>query len=163
MESSCPNKIDRWPIKWRNCQNVDNYLSFGSADGTGTNTASFVETSQNFGDATVRNQQLSGNIAGPDTEQSQFHYSTSYTVRKWTSVYENPTQLVYSGLSCEQNYKSAAILIVCQLSFFKLSVTVDSDRSRGCETITHLPVWGIVFSQSETGKISIKNRTNKHL
>lgn len=62
---------------------------FAAPDGPGQNAPRFVVPGEDFTDAAVAHAELSRNVAGPDAQLGQFHYSESYGVWQWSAVHED--------------------------------------------------------------------------
>lgn len=42
---------------------------------------------------------LPGDVAGPDTLMSKFHYPLTDYIREWPSIHKNPPKLIHSSMS----------------------------------------------------------------
>lgn len=70
---------------------------------TRLDTARLIESGEYFGDASMRYEQLSTDIAWPDSHKCQFDNSLADVERKWPPVYKQATQLIYSRLSYKRD------------------------------------------------------------
>jgi hypothetical protein len=76
------------------------HLRLGAPDRARLHRARLVEPRQDLGDAAVRDEELAGDVAGPDPHQGQLHDSAPHVVRQRATVHEHPAKLVDPGLAC---------------------------------------------------------------
>lgn len=88
------------------------HLCLAATYAAGSDASCFVESRQNLGDTSVRDEQLSRYVAGPDADQSQLHYPLSHAVRQRSPVDKNSTQLINTGLSCDQKEEKLPITYI---------------------------------------------------
>lgn len=78
-----------------------------AADHAGPYRAGLLVAIEYLRDATVRHPQLSRYDARPYTGRGHLDDLVPYVVRQRTSVYENPAELVYTALSCNEKIINA--------------------------------------------------------
>lgn len=54
---------------------------------------------KDFADTTMADPKLPGDVAGPDTLMSKFHYPLADYIREWPSIHKNSPKLIHSSMS----------------------------------------------------------------
>lgn len=78
------------------------HLGLGAADRARPNRASLIEPGEDFADASVGDEQLSGDVTGSNSQEGELDNPPSHTVGQRTSVHEDAPQLVHARLACKQ-------------------------------------------------------------
>lgn len=77
-------------------------LGFSSPDGTRFDGAGLVEASQNFADASMRDEELARDVAWPNSKKSKLHNPSAHRVRQRSAIDKDASELVHAGLSWNQ-------------------------------------------------------------
>lgn len=54
---------------------------------------------KDFADTTMADPKLPGDVAGPDTLMSKFHYPLADYIWEWPSIHKNSPKLIHSSMS----------------------------------------------------------------
>ena len=89
---------------------INLYLRFCSPDGAWFDGASLIEPCEYFGHAAVADQELPGDVTGPDPHEGQLHYPPPDILGQGPTIDKHPAQLVNTRLAC--NTKSGSLSLM---------------------------------------------------